>query len=66
MKLLLSARNAMGVTADYEVDIDSAIDLQKAIHKLYALPGIVLVTMPDSTINLLDTWPEQWEGFDNT
>ena len=66
MKILLSARNAMGITADYEVDVDSAIDLQKAIHRLYALPGIVLVTMPASTIKLLDEWPEQWVGFDNT
>lgn len=66
MKILLSARNAMGITADYEVDVDSAIDLQKAIHRLYALPGIVLVTMPDSTIKLLDEWPDQWVGFDNT
>lgn len=56
MKVLLSARNAMGVTADYEVDIDSAIDLQKAIHRLYALPGIVLVTMPDETIRQLEQW----------
>jgi hypothetical protein len=66
MKVLLNARNAMGVTADYEVDINSATDLQKAVHRLYALPGIVLVTMPDKTIKLLDEWPNQWEGMDNT
>lgn len=66
MKVLLSAKNAMGDVADYEVDVDSATDLQKAIHRLYALPGIVRVTMPDNTISLLDKWPEQWEGFDNT
>lgn len=56
MKILLSAKNAVGITADYEVDIESATDLQKAIHRLYALPGIVLVTMPDETIKLLDEW----------
>lgn len=66
MKLLLSARNALGDTADYEVDVDSAIGLQKAIHRLYGLPGIVRVTMPASTIKLLDEWPDQWEGMDNT
>lgn len=66
MKVLLSAQNAVGDTADYEVDINSATDLQKAVHRLYALPGIVLVTMPDSTIKLLDEWPDQWVGFDNT
>lgn len=66
MKILLSARNALGDTADYEVDVDSAIALQKAIHRLYALPGIVRVTMPASTIKLLDEWPEQWVGMDNT
>lgn len=56
MKVLLSAKNMMGVTADYEVDVATATDLQKAIHKLYALPGIVLVTMPEETINQLDEW----------
>lgn len=56
----------MGVTADYEVDVDSAIALQKAIHRLYSLPGIVLVTMPDSTIKLLEEWPNQWVGMYNT
>ncbi len=66
MKLLLSARNMVGDVADYEVDINSPMELQKAIQKLYAMPGIVLVTMPDSTISLLDRWPDQWEGFDNT
>ena len=66
MKILLSARNAVGDTADYEVDVDSAIALQKVIHRLYALPGIVRVTMPASTIKLLDEWPDQWEGMDNT
>jgi hypothetical protein len=66
MKILLTARNALGVEADYEVDVDSAIELQKAIHRLYALPGIVRVTMPDSTIKLLDEWPDQWVGMDNT
>lgn len=66
MKILLSAKNAVGDVADYEVDVDSAIALQKAIHRLYALPGIVRVTMPDSTIKLLEEWPEQWVGMDNT
>lgn len=66
MLIILSARNALGDTADYEVDVDSAIALQKAIHRLYAVPGIVLVTMPVSTIKLLDEWPDQWVGMDNT
>lgn len=66
MKILLSARNALGDTADYEVEVDNLVELQTAIHKLYARPGITRVTMPDSTIKLLEEWADQWEGFDNT
>lgn len=66
MKVSLSAKNAAGITADYEVDIDSLVSLSKAISKLYAMPGIVLVTMPDKTIKSLEEWADQWEGFDNT
>lgn len=66
MKVLLSARNAMGDTADYVVEVDSLIDLQKAVHQLYARPGIVQVTLPDQTIKELEQWADQWEGFDNT
>lgn len=56
MKILLSAKNAVGDVANYEVDVESATDIQKAVHRLYSLPGIVLVTMPDETIRLLDEW----------
>ena len=56
-------RNAMGITADYEVDVDSAIALQKAVHRLYAVPGIVLVTMPVSTIKLLTSGLTSGKGL---
>lgn len=66
MNITLSARNAMGVEADYEVEVESLLELQSAIRKLYALPGIVRVTLPDNTIKQLEQWSDQWEGFDNT
>lgn len=66
MIILLSARNMVGDVADYEVEVDNLVELQTVIHKLYARPGITRVTMPDSTIKLLEEWADQWEGFDNT
>ena len=66
MNIVLSARNAMGVEADYSVEVESLLELQSSIRKLYALPGIVRVTMPDSAIKQLEQWSDQWEGFDNT
>lgn len=56
----------MGVEADYVVEVESLLELQSAIRKLYALPGIVRVTLPDNTIKQLEQWSDQWEGFDNT
>ena len=56
----------MGVEADYSVEVESLLELQSSIRKLYALPGIVRVTMTDEAIKRLEDWSDQWEGFDNT
>lgn len=66
MNIVLSARNAMGVEADYSVEVESLLELQSSIRKLYALPGIVRVSMTDEAIKRLEEWSDQWEGFDNT
>lgn len=66
MRVLLSAKNAMGLVANYEVDVDSLLDFQRAVLKLYSLPGIVHVTMPEETTRIVKEWSDQWEGFDNT
>lgn len=66
MKILLSAKNVMGVEADYEVEVGSLLELQSSIHKLYTLPGIVRVTLPGEAVKQLEEWSDQWEGFDNT
>ncbi len=63
MNIILSAKNAMGVEAEYEVEVNCLLDLQSAVRKLYALPGIVRVTMSDDAIKKLDQYAEEWEGF---
>jgi hypothetical protein len=63
VNIILSAKNAMGLEAEYEVEVNCLLDLQEAVRKLYALPGIVRVTMPDDAIKKLDQYADEWEGF---
>ena len=48
MKVLLSARNAMGVAADYEVDIDSVDEIPNKLYLLMGRPGIVAAWVSDN------------------
>lgn len=48
MKILLSARNAMGDVAEYEIEADTQKDVLHAVQLLYARTGIVRVKVhPD-------------------
>ena len=48
MKVLLSARNAMGITADYEVEVSNADEIPAKLYILMGRPGIVAAWVSDN------------------
>lgn len=50
MKILLTAKNAMGAVADYEVDVDTQQEVYDLVYRLMGHSGIVSVKVhPDYT-----------------
>ena len=50
MKILLTAKNAMGDVADYEVEADTQQEVYGLVYRLIGRPGIVSVNVhPDYT-----------------
>jgi hypothetical protein len=43
MKILLTAKNAMGAVADYEVEAETQQEVYGLVYKLMGRPGIVSV-----------------------
>lgn len=48
MKVLLSARNAVGDVADYEVEVEDANEISYALSMLMSRPGIVAAWVSDN------------------
>ena len=57
MKILLTAKNAMGDVADYEIDVASKEEIVAAVHKLYGHPGIVRVKVHPDYVELGHSLP---------
>jgi hypothetical protein len=57
MRILLTAKNAMGDVADYEVHVDSQEDIYRATYRLLGLPGIVSAKVHPEYVELAHSLP---------
>jgi hypothetical protein len=59
MKILLTARNVMGLEASYEIDANSKEDIQLALRKLYGRTGIVRADVHPEYATVIESLPER-------
>jgi hypothetical protein len=57
MKILLTAKNAMGDVADYEIHVDSQEDIFKATYRLLGLPGITSAKVHQDYVEVVHSLP---------
>jgi len=61
MKVLLSARNAMGDVADYEVEADTQGEVVRLSYLLMGRPGIISVKVHPDYIDKVHGLPRSGE-----
>jgi hypothetical protein len=57
VKILLTARNAMGAVADYEVEAETQQEVYGLVYKLMGRPGIVSVKVHPEYVDKVHRLP---------
>jgi hypothetical protein len=59
MRIVLTARNVMGLEANYEIDADSKNDVRLALWKLWGQTGIVRADVHPEYATIIESLPEK-------